>query len=237
MQSMKWVAKIKRERGALWSIAKSTHQFLTSLHLPLLGIKPVVARIYDLHMAVSAIAIMLVRFFYSEPLFRSKCARIGRHFKMEQLPYLTGAGVINIGSNVRLSGKSSIAFSNQLGDSPILKIGNGTFVGHACGIHIAKSVEVGNNTLIASGVVVYDFDGHPYDAQDRRDDGLIQESNVAAVRIGHDVWIGARAIILKGVTIGDGAIVAAGSVVAKSVAPYTVVAGNPAKVVKQLDPV
>ena len=56
----------------------------------------------------------------------------------------------------------------------------------------------------------------------------------APVRIADNVWIGMNAVILKGVTIGENSVVAAGSVVSKSVAPNTVVAGNPAVVVKQL---
>ncbi|HBE74140.1 MAG TPA: hypothetical protein DDW31_08695 [candidate division Zixibacteria bacterium] len=58
--------------------------------------------------------------------------------------------------------------------------------------------------------------------------------HTAPVAVGDDVWIGARAIILKGVTVGQGSIVAAGSVVARDVAPYTVVAGNPAVKVKDI---
>lgn len=57
----------------------------------------------------------------------------------------------------------------------------------------------------------------------------------APIVIGDNVFIGARAIILKGVTIGEGAIVGAGSVVTKDVAEYSIVAGNPAKVIRALD--
>ena len=56
------------------------------------------------------------------------------------------------------------------------------------------------------------------------------------IKIGNDVWIGCNSIILKGVTIGDGAIVAAGSVVTKDVPDYAVVGGAPAKVIRFLDP-
>ena len=54
------------------------------------------------------------------------------------------------------------------------------------------------------------------------------------VAIGNNVWIGCKAIILKGVTIGEGAVVAAGSVVTKDVAPFTLVAGNPARVIREV---
>ncbi len=60
------------------------------------------------------------------------------------------------------------------------------------------------------------------------------EERTAPVSIGNDVWIGCRSIVLKGVSIGDGAIVAAGSVVTKDVPAYTLVAGNPAQIKKKV---
>lgn len=230
---MSFIARQKRERGWAWSMAKNVHGVLTSLHLPIGVVRPIFSAAYDAHLVFGEIGIAIVRFFYSEPLFRSKCKRVGERFKMEQLPYLTGQGQIHIGNNVRLSGKSAIAFSNQLGDAPLLEIGDGTFIGHDCGLHVARHVKIGRNTLIAKGVSVYDFDGHSYDPQERRDDELIQSTNARQVTIGDDVWVGTKAIILKGVTIGDGAIVAAGSVVTRDVPAGVVVAGNPAKEIKR----
>ena len=60
------------------------------------------------------------------------------------------------------------------------------------------------------------------------------EERIAPVHIGNDVWIGCRSIILSGIRIGDGAVVAAGSVVTKDVPPYTLVAGNPAQIKKKV---
>jgi acetyltransferase-like isoleucine patch superfamily enzyme len=58
----------------------------------------------------------------------------------------------------------------------------------------------------------------------------------ASIRVSKGAWIGARAIILKGVTIGEGAVIGAGSVVTKDVPPYTIVAGNPARVIREIPP-
>jgi acetyltransferase-like isoleucine patch superfamily enzyme len=71
---------------------------------------------------------------------------------------------------------------------------------------------------IALGAQLAGKDGHP--------------SSKGITRIGNDVWIGFRAMVLSGVTIGDGAVIGAGAVVSKDVAPYAIVAGNPAKVVR-----
>lgn len=92
----------------------------------------------------------------------------------------------------------------------------------------AKSVRVGAGTIAGSGAMILDNDFHRFDpAQGWVDD---REGTAAPVRIGRDVFIGARAIILKGVTIGDRAVIGAGAVVAKDVPAGHLAAGNPAVV-------
>jgi acetyltransferase-like isoleucine patch superfamily enzyme len=96
--------------------------------------------------------------------------------------------------------------------------------------------------LISHGVNIHDTNSHPIDAEARHAHfrHIIQyghprsdiDIKAAPIIIGDDVWIGFGAIILKGVTIGKGAIVAAGALVTRDVAPFTIVAGNPAKEVK-----
>lgn len=98
----------------------------------------------------------------------------------------------------------------------------------------AVRVEIGEGTQIGGGAIILDTDFHP-----RGEDGswLTDPAAVAkSVMIGRKCFIGARAIILKGVTIGDGAVVGAGSVVTRSVPAGATIAGNPAVIVKRLDP-
>lgn len=106
-------------------------------------------------------------------------------------------------------------------------------------------IEIGSHCLISWNVGIADSDFHPIDPAQRRQDALALAPyfkdrpprppiRTAPVRIANNVWIGMNAVILKGVTIGENSVVAAGSVVSKSVAANTVVAGNPAIVVKQL---
>lgn len=99
----------------------------------------------------------------------------------------------------------------------------------------AKSVTIGDNVLIGSGCLITDTDAHPIDWLDRRE-GRSEKKGIAPVVIGNDVFIGARSIILKGVTIGDRAVIGAGSVVSKDVPDDCIVAGNPARIVKSLEP-
>lgn len=99
-----------------------------------------------------------------------------------------------------------------------------------------KSVIIGDNTMIGSGCLITDTDSHSSNYLERRK-GQLHDDNARPVIIGRDVFIGTRSIILKGVTIGDRAVVGAGSVVTKDIPSDSVVAGNPAKIIKRLDTV
>lgn len=107
-------------------------------------------------------------------------------------------------------------------------IGNNVFIGKGCYIDSSDQVSIGDNTLIAPMVFICSR-SHQYD---RRED-LIREQGYkyAPVTIGNDCWIGYGAKIMPGVTIKEGAVVAAGSVVTKTVQPYEVVGGVPAKTI------
>lgn len=124
-------------------------------------------------------------------------------------------------------------------------IGNSTFIS-------SSSITVGKNVTIAWGCTIYDHNSHSLDFKERRKDIDDQMRDIRAgvsfiknkdwsgvktapINIKDDAWIGMNCIILKGVTIGEGAVLGAGSVVTKDVPAWTVVAGNPAKVVRQLE--
>jgi acetyltransferase-like isoleucine patch superfamily enzyme len=112
-------------------------------------------------------------------------------------------------------------------------------IGRKCGmsgvvICAKESVTLGNNVQLGSGVVICDTDFHSMDYQLRGKQGDFEGANSAPVRIGDDCFIGARAIILKGVSIGARSIVGAGAVVVKDVPADVVVAGNPARVIRTL---
>ena len=107
-------------------------------------------------------------------------------------------------------------------------------------------VEIGSHCLISWGVGIADSDFHPLEPAQRLIDSRAlapffknrpprPKLKTAPVKIGDNVWIGMNAVILKGVTIGDNSVVAAGAVVTKSIPPNTIVAGNPAVTVKKFE--
>ena len=97
----------------------------------------------------------------------------------------------------------------------------------------SKSVTIGDNVLIGSRCLITDTDAHPLNWQDRRLNHN-EKKGTSPVVIGNDVFIGARSIILKGVTIGDRAVIGAGSVVTKDIPSDCIAAGNPARIIKSL---
>lgn len=115
-------------------------------------------------------------------------------------------------------------------DSGRLTIGHGTNVnGIGTKILCAQEITIGRDCTFSWDVQVLDTDFHAITL-----DGVEQPS-AAPIRIGDRVWVGTRAIVLKGVTIGDGAVVAAGAVVTKDVPAGSVVGGMPAKVIGRAD--
>lgn len=146
--------------------------------------------------------------------------------------------IISIGSGCRIRGELFI-----FAHGGNIKIGKRCFLGSGSRIWSGSSVEIGDHVLIAHGVTVVDNLTHPIDHIERRrhfEDICTSGHSVAIdlgdkpVRIEDDVWIGAHSIILRGVTIGARSIVAAGSVVRSDVPPGSMVAGNPARIVKDL---
>lgn len=227
--------RIRQGKSPFWRGLKRVARGVLQMHVPVGSVtRPLFQSLYGLHVMTREGLRWALRFFWFEPLFRSQCVAVGTNFQMEQLPYLSGSGQIVIGDHVRLSGKPSIGFSNRLRHAPELVIGHGTFIGHDCSFAIATAVRIGKHCLLAGGVKVYDVDAHPIDAARRRAEEPFPPENSRPVIIEDDVWIGTRAMILKGVTIGARSIVGAGAVVTSDVPPDVVVAGNPARVVKHL---
>lgn len=156
-----------------------------------------------------------------------------------------GARLINLDARDRVDIGADTVIRGILRNEPggRIRIGNSVYVGDGVILSACEEIAVGAATLLAHGVQVFDNDSHPIDAQERARHfrmilGLEPAGPVkigtAAVRIGERCWIGTQTLIMKGVTIGDEAIVAAGSVVATDIPARALAAGNPARVVKPL---
>lgn len=111
----------------------------------------------------------------------------------------------------------------EIGERGTLSIGNGTYLNRNTLIIAENQVSIGRDCMISWEVIIMDSDLHNFNPN---------KQSSKPVQIGDKVWIGCRSIILKGVTIGDGATIAAGAIVTKDVPEATIVGGNPARILK-----
>ena len=147
---------------------------------------------------------------------------------------------IKVGKNTHIRGELLIY---NYGRS--LSIGDNSYIGQGTIIRVGAEVIIGSDVLIAHNVTIIDSDSHEINYIQRSESfkkmllfGHPKEKgnvNVAPIHIEDSVWISYNCCILKGITIGKGAIVAAGSVVTKDVPPFTIVAGNPAVAIKKIN--
>ena len=124
-----------------------------------------------------------------------------------------------IGKNVRFF--SNCQFESFSGSH--VYIGDNVYFNNNCSLIVRDRVTIGEDTIISQNVVIRDSDVHKIEGK----------AFHSPINIGRHVWIGTNAIILKGVTIGDGAVIAAGSLVTKDVLPNTCVGGNPARLLEE----
>ncbi len=147
---------------------------------------------------------------------------------------------IRIGDNCHIRGELLIfAYGGEI------TIGNNCFIGEGSRIWSGEKVEIGSHVLVSHNVNIIDTNSHEMDHQlrakgfvDMLENGHPKDKThieTKPIVIKDYAWISLNAAILKGVTIGEGAIVAAGSVVLEDVEPFTLVGGNPARVLKRLD--
>ncbi len=131
---------------------------------------------------------------------------------------------VSIGSIVELDGATIGRGVNlSIGAGAKLAIGNKSYINDGSRVSAQNSITIGRNCAISFGVTIIDDDGH----------GIGLPPYSAPITIEDEVWIGCNVTILKGVTIGKGSVVAAGAVVTKSCPPHSLLAGVPAKIIKQ----
>lgn len=230
--------RIRRAETPGYRALKRIARAVISFNLPLPGFALAFYRaLYALHDFCFKAAEWVLVVFFREPAFRSRCVSAGKRLYVSRLPFIVGHTKIYVGDDVSIFGKVDI-FSGASFAEPKLVLKDGVDLGHNVCFVCNKEIVIEECVNVASGVQFRDSDAHPRDATDRIADMRPAPEEVKAIRVCRYAWIGFDAMILKGVTIGEGAIVGAKSVVVTDVPPYTVVMGNPARVVvKGLKPV
>jgi acetyltransferase-like isoleucine patch superfamily enzyme len=139
--------------------------------------------------------------------------------------YISWPQNVEMGSDCLFENDVTIKIDHAYCERVLVKLGNNVFVGQGAEFNISNYLEIGNDTLIAAGCRIIDHDhGLSPHTLIRKQSGDSQP-----IIIGDDCWLGANVIILKGCKIGNGAVIAAGSVLTKSVPPMEIWAGIPAR--------
>lgn len=178
-----------------------------------------------------------VRFrdWYVDYWLRPRCDVLGPHATIMKPWYMVISGC-----NIRI-GHSFTAINERFNPVELgvwgrhfeegrITIGNACLMSPGVRVSASDSITLGDGVMLANGVYLTDSDWHGlYDRIDR-------DPEVRPIVLADNVWVGDHAVVLKGVTIGENSVVAANAVVTKDVPANVVVAGNPAQVVKTLDP-
>jgi acetyltransferase-like isoleucine patch superfamily enzyme len=186
---------------------------------------------YEFHYMVVRIWRTLVTVFYRAPLFQARCASFGRGNQLDgSLPFVHGHVQIHVGNGVVFGGNVSI-LSGRVYDEPKLIIGDRVGIGWNTRIVINQEVIIEDDVWLPYDCRISDSDGHPREADLRIAMVPPDRKDIRPVRICKKAWIGNGTHIMKGVTIGEGAIIGANSVVISNVPAYALAMGNPAEVI------
>lgn len=148
-----------------------------------------------------------------------------------------GAGTVTVGDNVKFGVLSAPRLGN--GETliqartreAVIAIGKDTWINNNVALVATQRISIGAGCSIGEMTLVVDTDFHEIDPRTRnRSDGLS-----APVEIGNNVWLGSRVVVLKGVTIGDGSVIGAMSVVTHPIPANCIAAGNPARVIRHIE--
>jgi acetyltransferase-like isoleucine patch superfamily enzyme len=199
--------------------------------------KLIVVPALHVFIGLRAVYYFLFRVLVCEPLFKAYCTRYGRNLRTDvYIHWVQGGGELIFGDDVLVDGKCAFTFAARFVDRPTLEVGDRTGISNRCRFTVGKRISIGNDCMIAAGVWIFDSSGHSTDPASRLADLPPPADEVRPVSIGDNVWIGTNSIIFPGVTIGEGSVVSAGSVVLSDVPANTIVAGNPARRIGTLRP-
>jgi acetyltransferase-like isoleucine patch superfamily enzyme len=225
------VDRLRRSRRLRTAVSRLLHARVppTALHRVLLAERSVRLTIWY----------ELLRALYYQPLFELQCASVAGNGRLEltpesKLPFVDNCALI-LGTGWRINARTTFQGARNAPAKTTIEIGDGAYLGSQVVLRAGLGIRLGHHVTIASNVVLSSDPGHPLDAVARRTEPAPFE-DLEQIVVGDDVWIAQGAAVLGGVSIGEGAIVGARAVVTKNVPAHTLVAGNPARVVKELSP-
>jgi acetyltransferase-like isoleucine patch superfamily enzyme len=227
------ILRMKRSNSPAVRILKRIYAFIawpSVIQLPRLVLAPL-RLLYELHWMVISAFNSFITFFYRAPLFQARCASFGRNVRMwGKMPFVTGHVEIHVGDWVSFGGNVQV-MSGRVYDQPKLIIGDRSGIGGNTMISVNREVIIEEDVWLPYDCHISDTDAHPREADLRLAMQPPNPKDCRPVRICKKAWIGNGTHIMKGVTIGEGAIIGAKSVVITNIPAYSLAMGNPAEVI------
>jgi maltose O-acetyltransferase len=154
--------------------------------------------------------------------------KLGQRIRLWGAPSIYNSGKLIIGDRVRLV-STITKLELAIGSNGQLEIGNSTFINYGCSIAAQKLIRIGPHCNIGTYVIMMDNDFHRLEPERRT-----EQPDSAPIILEENVWLGARVIVLRGVTIGAGSVIGAGSIVSRDIPPRSLAVGAPARVIRKL---
>ncbi len=199
---------------------------------PRLAVTP----LYFIHCSLHTLITTLTRILWWTPLLKGRCDSVGRNLNLfGGLPFISGALRISMGNNCRVSGHTTFSGRTCARQTPELRVGNNVDIGYMTTIAVGQRVDISNNVRIAGHAFLAGYPGHPLDAKARATGQPENDDQVGNIVLEEDVWLATNVSVLAGVRIGQGTIVATGSVVTRDLPAMVLAAGIPARIIRHLD--
>ncbi|KEY91671.1 acetyltransferase [Candidatus Photodesmus blepharus] len=190
---------------------------------------------YILYKITTNILENIVRILFNTPIFKGRLSKYGKNLYLyDGIPLITGPLEVSVGNDCRISGQTTFS-GRSLSKNPKLKIGNNADIGWQTTIAVGKTIIIEDNVRIAERSLLFGYSGHPLNAQRRANGESDEEIQTGDIHLKRDVWLGSNVTVFHSVTIGEGTVVAASSVVTKDLPSFVIAAGNPAKIVATIE--
>lgn len=187
-----------------------------------------------LYLTVHHLLTSFMRVLVYTPAFRARTTSCGKQLWIYGgTPYVSGPLQLQIGHGCHISGQTTFSGRSQ-SLNPTLSVGNHVSIGWQTTIAVGTQVILEDNVMIAGRAFLCGYPGHPIDPEARARGEAETEDQIGKIHLMRNVWLATNVSVLHGVTIGEGTIVAAGSVVTHDLPAFVLAAGNPARVIKSL---
>lgn len=210
-----------------------TAKGLRGARLPV--IRPLHGALYAAQATLREAVAQAARIAWWTPLFLSRVETEAPGLRLDGgMPQVLGPLRLRIGRDCRINGRTTFSARPTTQPQPLLAIGDNVGISWLTSISVGTRVVLGDNVRIAQRCFLAGYPGHPMDAADRAAGLPCTERQIGDIVLEDDVWLGTGVMVMPGVRIGRGTVVAAGSVVTRDLPPFVVAGGMPAKVIREL---